>query len=115
MAQSKPRDLTPEELTIAETPQVGLFGPDVITQSRPRDLSSEELRLIQAPPASAGTTAPLRIPPGTEIAIEQLAPNAGVLATASPQHGPAVAGGTEVAAPGPTRSSGRPDSGKKKR
>jgi len=64
-----------------------------MTQSKPRDLNPEELALIQAPPASAGTM-PLRIPPGTQLAIEHLNPVGDSAAAASPTGGPPDAGET---------------------
>jgi hypothetical protein len=48
--------------------------------SKPRDLTPEELALLEAPPPGASQSAPLRVPPGSQIPIEvldPLAPSAG--------------------------------------
>lgn len=58
--------------------------------SKPRDLTSEELALIEAPAPGASQSTPLRVPPGTQISIEELdplAPSDGVEA-ASPTQPP---------------------------
>jgi hypothetical protein len=60
-----------------------------MSETKPRDLTAEELALL-ATPANRGTeSAPLRIPPGTQIAIELLDPTGGnTSASASPTAGP---------------------------
>jgi hypothetical protein len=69
-----------------------------MSDTRPRDLTAEELALL-ASPANRGTeSAPLRIPPGTQIAIELLDPagestSASTSPTASPSDVPGSAGG----------------------
>lgn len=116
MTQSKPRDLTPEELALIETPVAGVIGAEAVRQSKPRDLTSEELELIRTPPASEGTTAPLRIPPGTQVAIEQLNPIAAVGNTVSPKGGPTADADVTTATGSPALKvpTRKPDSGKRK-
>jgi hypothetical protein len=85
-----------------------------MTQSKPRDLTPEELALIEAPPISRGT-APLRIPPGTQVAVEQLNPGADPHTAASPKDSPPDAGETKATgASTPKAATDRPDSGKRK-
>ena len=43
-------------------------------ESKPRDLTQEELALVRSASSTAGGTEPLRIPPGTQIAVESLNP-----------------------------------------
>jgi hypothetical protein len=60
-----------------------------MSDTRPRDLTPEELALLQLPALGGPASAPLRIPPGTEVAVEMLNPWAEVAAaTASPSGGP---------------------------
>ena len=60
-----------------------------MSDTRPRDLTPEELALLQLPASGGAGSAPSRIPPGTEIAIEELNPMAhDAAATASPRYGP---------------------------
>jgi hypothetical protein len=58
--------------------------------SKPRDLTPEELALLETPPPGSSQSAPLQVPPGTQISIEELdplAPSAAVEA-ASPTQPP---------------------------
>jgi len=83
-------------------------------QSQPRDLTPEELALTQAPPVSGGT-APLRIPPGTQVAVEQLNPIADSGATTSPTSSPPDADATTATRiPAPKAPASGPSSGKRK-
>jgi hypothetical protein len=60
-----------------------------MAESRPRDLTQEELALIRSSAAgSAAETEPLRVPPGTEIAVEMLNPAMNLAENASPTAGP---------------------------
>jgi hypothetical protein len=55
----------------------------MMAETRPRDLTAEELARLQAPASAETQNAPLRIPPGTSTAIELLNP-AETTATSSP-------------------------------
>ena len=44
-------------------------------ESRPRDLTADELALLQAPPVFAGQSVPARVPPGARVSIENLGVN----------------------------------------
>jgi hypothetical protein len=41
-----------------------------MSESKPRDLTRDELALVQTPASRGAESAPLRIPPGTETPIE---------------------------------------------
>jgi hypothetical protein len=60
-----------------------------MSDTKPRDLTAEELALLAAPKSGGTGSAPLRVPPGTQIAIELVDPTGkGASATASPSAGP---------------------------
>ena len=61
-----------------------------MSETKPRDLTAEEMARVQAPATRRTDTAPLRIPPGSQTAIELLDPAAAVeaTATAAPTAGP---------------------------
>jgi hypothetical protein len=81
-----------------------------MTHSKPRELTSDELALTQASSANAGT-APLRIPPGTEVAVEQLNPASFSVAASAPAFGPPAEVVAEIPA---AKSSGGSSGGKRK-
>jgi hypothetical protein len=66
-----------------------------MSESRPRDLTAEELVVLRSPAARGKESAPLRIPPGTQIAIELLNPAAEVSDAAAPTYGLNEAAGAE--------------------
>jgi hypothetical protein len=79
-------------------------------ESRPRDLTPEELALVRSSAAgAAGGTEPLRIPPGTQIAVELLNPAGDRTGIASPTASPPEGGAdaTAVKAPAAPPSSGK--------
>jgi hypothetical protein len=60
-----------------------------MSETKPRDLTVEELALLATPAARGNESAPLRTPPGTQIAIELLDPTgADTAVPASPMAGP---------------------------
>jgi hypothetical protein len=59
-----------------------------MSDTKPRDLTAEELALLAAPKSGGTGSAPLRVPPGTLIAIELVDPTGRGAATASPSAGP---------------------------
>ena len=74
-----------------------------MSETKPRDLTAEELALLRAPAARVNESAPLPIPPGTQIAIDLLNPGAGNASLpAAPTAGPdqAVGFGGSGATPG---------------
>lgn len=79
-------------------------------ESKPRDLTQEELALVRSSAsATAEGTEPLRIPPGTQIAVELLNPAGDRTGIASPSASPPQAGaeGTAVKAPAAPPSPGK--------
>jgi len=78
-------------------------------ESKPRDLTQEELALVRSASSTAGGTEPLRIPPGTQIAVESLDPAGDRTGIASPSASPPKAGaeGTAVKAPAAPPSPGK--------
>jgi hypothetical protein len=61
-----------------------------MSETRPRALTPEELSMLNAPAIAANAAAPLRTPPGTEIEIEHLNPLAPLVPVAvSPTESPA--------------------------
>jgi|GEM_PF-2060305 len=84
-----------------------------MSQSKPRELTPEELALTQALPVSGGT-APLRIPPGTQVAVEQLNPIADPAATTSPTGSPPDTDATTTGSPAPKAPASGPGSRKRK-
>ena len=58
--------------------------------TRPRDLTAAELSLVAAPPpagtSGGGDSAPLAVPPGTDVPVQLIDPggNAGAATTAAP-------------------------------
>ena len=60
-----------------------------MSDTKPRDLTAEELAILGSPASRGTESAPLRIPPGTQIAIELLDPAGGsTSAFASPAAAP---------------------------
>ncbi len=80
-------------------------------ESKPRDLTPEELALARssASGTAAAGTEPLRIPPGTEIAVELLNPAGDRTGIASPSAGPPEgdADASDVKVPAAPPSSGK--------
>ena len=64
-----------------------------MNEARPQDLTSEELVLVAAPGVARMESAPLRIPPGTQIAVELLDPGSAEGAAVAPTAGPEEAVG----------------------
>ena len=81
-----------------------------MTPSEPRELTADELALTQVSSAIAAT-APLRVPPGTEVAVEHLNPANVSVTVSAPAFGPPTEGLVETRA---AKSSGGPSSGKRK-
>jgi hypothetical protein len=79
-----------------------------MAETRPRDLTAEELAGLQAPPGAEWQSAPLRIPPGTDVAIELLNPAGETAVTSFPtavpveQAGAGSGSGPTSAAAGPS-------------
>jgi hypothetical protein len=78
-----------------------------MNDTKPRDLTLEELALLQLPAFGGSASAPLRIPPGTQVAIEKLNPVAEeAAATASPSGGPNDAHGPGASGASPDTATG---------
>jgi hypothetical protein len=74
-----------------------------MSESKPRDLTRDELALIQTPASRGAESAPLRIPPGTETPIELWNPAAAessAAAAPSTKLGGAVGAESSVTTPG---------------
>ena len=84
-----------------------------MSETRPRELTPEELALLQAPTSRGTDTAPLRIPPGTQIAVELLNPGADFAAIGSPKAEPSEAAGAESSGAPKSAATG-PGAGKRK-
>ena len=67
-----------------------------MASSCPRALTVEELVLLQAPSKRLGETSPLRIPPGTDVAVELLGPELARGPAAPTEFAPVAGGGTAV-------------------
>jgi len=73
-----------------------------MTGTKPRDLTPEDLALTEAPAVGGAQSVPLRIPPGSTVAIELLNPAAADAASpASFSADPDEAGGQAAGAPYP--------------
>jgi len=68
-----------------------------MTDSRPRDLTEEELALIRAPAGRGLEAAPLRVPPGTAVAVEFLGAAGESPAAAPTASAPTESGGAPSA------------------
>jgi hypothetical protein len=55
-----------------------------MSESKPRDLTAEELAQVQTPAAVESQSAPLRIPPGIQVPIEQWNPGAEAAESSTP-------------------------------
>ena len=80
-----------------------------MSDTRPRDLTAEELAQLASPANRETQSVPLRVPPGTQIAIELLDPaGEGTSASAAPTSGPsdvpASAGGRALKGTAPTQN-----------
>src|SRR5262245_37017554 len=67
------------------------------SDTRPRDLTAAELDSMQAPPRTATQSAPLAVPPGTQVAVADLDPRppfttAAAAPTAAPPNSPGSGG-----------------------
>jgi hypothetical protein len=81
-----------------------------MNESRPRDLTPEEQLMVQGPAVRGTESAPMRIPPGSQIPIEMWNPGTEVPATAAPsaephESAPPEKGGSQRAAPARTKPS----------
>jgi hypothetical protein len=79
-----------------------------MSETRPRELTLEELALLQVPAVRVGESMPLRIPPGMHIAIELLNPVEGTVSpvttpTADPPDAMSSVGGGVFGGTAPTR------------
>jgi len=77
-------------------------------ESKPRDLTPGELALVRAPAACGAESAPLRIPPGTQIPVELWSPATEITAAAAPSAGPHEAGAAESSGSRGAAPSGAP-------
>ena len=55
-----------------------------MSETRPRDLTAVEQQLQQAPPTGGADSAPLAVPPGTEVPVHLLDPTAVAAPPAAP-------------------------------
>jgi hypothetical protein len=80
-----------------------------MSETRPRDLTAEELAVLKALPNRGGESVPLPIPPGTQVAVELISP-AGKTASVSgrpmtgPGEVPSSVGGGALGGSAPTQN-----------
>lgn len=72
-----------------------------MSDSRPRDLTDEDLALIQSPSARGAESAPLRVPPGIQVPIELWNPAAEISVAAAPSAEPRDVPTVEIGGPLP--------------
>lgn len=59
-----------------------------MSETRPRDLTAQELSLIATPASRGIESVPLRIPPGTQIPVELVDPDGGRTSASEPLQTP---------------------------
>ena len=61
----------------------------MMSDTKPRDLTDAELELIKAPPGRTAESVPLSVPPGTQVAVQDIDPRPPISSgSATPTAGP---------------------------